>query len=240
LPAADTPKTANSSGAPRLMKTWMRLAAAGGVGLCGLLSIGYFLSPHPQPQLSQQELQQPSVIQLKAPASPSNPDNDEAERIKQKKLDQINQNFRINQKFLDQADAALDQADWKSWQLALDYANRALNSEDSKIIDDANAKIDEETRRVNQANKALKPKPSPTPTAELRSLPSSASKPSQQSSSAPITFDVGSSSQSEPMNKDRCEASKRKYYAGDPETMRSMSKTVQKQCKEAGVMIDLD
>jgi hypothetical protein len=162
-PTSDTIKSTGTAEGALFMKTWMRLGS-GIAALCGFLAIGYALSTHPQSQQSQNQLQESSTLQLKAPGASASPNViDEAERIRQKNLEQMSRNLIINRKALEQADAALKKDDWNSWQLAKDYATQALNSEDplqrataDKIISEVQGKMADETRRVNEANNARK------------------------------------------------------------------------------------
>jgi hypothetical protein len=241
--AAETPKNTNLSGAPQFMKTWMRLTG-GAVGLCSLLSIGYFLSIHSQPQISQEPLQQSTSL-LKPPASEFNPNNDEAERPKQKNLDQINQNIRFNQKLLDQADAALERYDWNSWQLAIGYANQVLTSEDpsssqteraKKIIRDANVKKDDEIQREKQSKALTKPKPSPTTIVEPERSP--AVTPSAPQS--PLSFPPENSSPSRTISKAECAEIEEKYNKLDIPTREKVNgsgSTIREECSGLGVVI---
>jgi hypothetical protein len=242
-PKSDKVKRTNLTGAALLMKPWMRLSY-GLLGLCGLLSAGYFLSLNSQPQQLSASRQQLLANESQMPANSTAPSNGEAERIKQH---QIDENYRTNQRNLDRAEIELDRDDWKSWERSIDYAKQAVNSGDlsqvrkaNEIIRKVEGKMADELRRAEQVKNSLQPKSSPTPIAEPRASPV-VSPPVQQSPNEVVTFPSGSSSSTNAARKAQCAELEEKYNNLDISTrdkVNSSGSTIRQECNDLGVVIN--
>jgi Caspase domain len=229
----DKIKSIDSVGAGLLMKPWMKLSG-GFLGLCSLLSAGYVGSLFLQPQQLPGSVQQLSTNESKTPVNSVSPNNDEVRRVEQI---QINENYRANQESLDRAKIALDRDDWKSWEQAIAYAKTVLTLGDrsqkdkaDKITREAESKMDDEIRRVKEAN-AMRAERTPKPIVKETSSPVVAP-PLPQSS--PETS-------SGKMSKPACESFKDKYNDLDSPTMDQLNapgSTIRKICYELGVVIN--